>query len=489
MGRKQKSKAGGIVMGITLVVLSMVALWKNETRYNYFRSAQSTVPLESLADALPGQLFSYTGKPDAQLTLKGHYAQQFTGYLGVWAKTEIYSWTEDTDEDGHTSYRKGWHHSVESNSRNSGVKKLLANQIWLPPKYEISELTVLSKQIQFVDPANTIPVSSLTISPTGLELGLRKDEPYLYRSRSRSISRDPRIGDERVKYRGITVPVEATYFGKHNNGQGVAETKDMRTGWINKIIQDSGILHHLVAGDRTTALSSIQRHMDRLKWLIRGIGTATICGGFICFFSVFARLFFNLPILGELAEKGAILLGTAIGIPVALLTIITSYLFAHPLLLIGFMSLIVGIVYRLRKRGFSQQASLKSAVDKIYGHRLSELELKEKQFVELVHLAKSGEGLTKAETEFLWQWGKKQKWSRDQCNQLIEKATAFRDVGVDNLTTEEHLLQLIKLAMADGYVSALELRSIRHVAKQAGYDRTGIQKIIDHVRKIAKTDP
>ncbi|MDG2467866.1 MAG: TMEM43 family protein [Pirellulaceae bacterium] len=483
MSRDRKNKIGGVVFGVGLIAFSMTALWKNETRYNYYRSAKTTTPIDSIGTAAPGTLFSYTGNPDQNLTIEGDYIQQFAGYLIVWRSAEIYSWVENEDEDGNSTYSRGWHSSIDSNSRNAGIRQVLKNQTLKPSEYRIDDLSIVSKQIEFVESPIRIPLGNFSIGSKGSKMGLSKRGDFLYDSPSHV----EKIGDERVSYRGITVPSVATYFGKYDSGKGIAETKNMRTGWISRMIKDSGILHHLVAGDRAMALKSMKRHMNRLKWMIRGIGMATVCWGFASFFSVFARLFFNLPFVGHLAEKGAIVMGILLGIPVALLTIASAYLVAHPLILITFLCLVVGSIYKVRKQQIAQQLAIKSKVDREFGTTLSDLDMKEKQFIELVQIARSDSDLAISETKFLYQWGKKHKWSRGKCDELMKKATSHRSVGVENQRTEEHLLQLIKLITADGSVTAHEMHSVRYIAAKAGYDRAGIQKIIKHVQKLAAT--
>jgi hypothetical protein len=485
MSRDRKNKIGGVVFGVGLIAFSMTALWKNETRYNYYRSARTTTPIDSIGTAASGTLFSYTGNPDQNLTIEGDYIQQFVGYLIVWRSAEIYSWVENEDDDGNVTYSRGWHSSIDSNSRNAGIRQVLKNQTLKPSEYRIDDLSIVSKQIEFVESPIRIPLGNFSIGSKGSEMGLSKRGDFLYDSPSHV----EEIGDERVSYRGITVPSVATYFGKYDSGKGIAETKDMRTGWISRMIKDSGILHHLVAGDRAMALKSMKRHLNRLKWMVRGIGTAIVCCGFACFFSVFARLFFNVPFVGDLAEKGAILMGIVLGIPVALLTIASAYLIAHPLILITFLFLVVGLIYKVRNQQVAQQVVIKSKVDKQFATTLSDLEMKEKQFIELVQIARSDADLATSETKFLYQWGKKHKWCREKCDDLIAKATSHRSAGVENQTTEEHLLQLITLILADGSVTAHEMQSVRYVAAKAGYDRAGIQKIIDHVSKLSATIP
>ncbi|MCG8601229.1 MAG: phosphatase PAP2 family protein, partial [Verrucomicrobiales bacterium] len=79
--RKKKNEAGGLIIGPALVIIALVALWKNETRFDYHKAAAKTEPAFSLDAVGEGSNFSYTGGMDGSLTLPGKYIAAFTGYL------------------------------------------------------------------------------------------------------------------------------------------------------------------------------------------------------------------------------------------------------------------------------------------------------------------------------------------------------------------------------------------------------------------------
>ncbi|MCA9201484.1 MAG: hypothetical protein KDA59_00465, partial [Planctomycetales bacterium] len=56
-----------------------------------------------------------------------------------------------------------------------------------------------------------------------------------------------------------------------------------------------------------------------------------------------------------------------------------------------------------------------------------------------------------------------------------------QDVG-NETTNDQHLLNLIRLALADGNVSPYELRSIRKTARRLGYDDSKIAEMMRGVR-------
>ena len=80
------------------------------------------------------------------------------------------------------------------------------------------------------------------------------------------------LGNERLIYTGMPVPRTATYFGKYNGSSGVPHQAQVKDGWIDGLIGDTGILHHLGAGEREIALSTMNVHITRLNWIGRTAG-------------------------------------------------------------------------------------------------------------------------------------------------------------------------------------------------------------------------
>ena len=104
---------------------------------------------------------------------------------------------------------------------------------------------------------------------------------------------------------------------------------------VDSMIQNTGVLHHLVAGERDVALRTMKRHIQRLKWIIRGIGTVVVVFGFIFLFASIVRFLYAIPFLGRIAETGAFLLALAIGIPTSLSSIALGFVSGNPILLLA----------------------------------------------------------------------------------------------------------------------------------------------------------
>ena len=468
----------GILIGPAITFFALVAIWKNETRFDFYKAALKLPVAATLADAVDGEDFAFTGKMDTSLSQKGEYVESFHGYLKVWREAEIYCWDRDEDSDNHVTWKKRWMNSVQSNSRNSGVRQTYSSSQFMPQQFQVDDLKVETELIEFVDSSETISPGKLQLTPSMSSLRPEGDSFYLRKGRSDG------IGDERVTYSGIPVPSTATYFGKYSNGRAVADTSQQRTGWVNQLIMDRGILHHLVAGEREIALATMKAYIGWLKWLVRGIGTAaSVLGVYILVATVFGFLF-HVPFLGRLAQTGSFLVALVIGLPLAGLTMVTAYFFAHPLILIVILVFIVGVFWLMRGRARQSQAAIQHDLQQRYGHQVEVDELKELEFIELAQLALSDANYGTDEEKFLKQWANKHGWDDVKFESMMARArteaTAAGTVGND-----QHLMNVIRLALADGTLSAYELSAIRNTAMRVGYDGTTINELIEQVQQQA----
>lgn len=477
MEKEERSRWTGIIIGPMMAIFAVMALWKNEARFDFHKAARRTTAIQSPADANAGQLISHTGPMDQDLSIEGEYVESFTGYLMVRRHAEIYAWDKDEDSDDHVTWDMQWMSHLENNSRNQGIHQQLSSQRFLPDDYAVGALPVQSELIEFVDWEDDIPVSSLMLTHEKL----KPEQDFFYLRKGGG----DQLGDERVSYDGIPVPAIATYFGKYQSGQGVADQSHRRTGWINAAIQDSGILHYIVGGDRDEALDKMKRYIALVKWIVRGVGTAVLVMGLFIFFSTIFGFLIAIPVIGRIAEAGSFLLALAIGIPFALVAIVSSYLVAHPLLLVILVALIVAGICYLRRRGRDSQAKLKRNLDQRYGHTVGGDEMKDLEFLELAQLALHDSTITVEEDTLLRRWAHKHRWSPDKTDQMINQAKRAYDYPAAEHTTKDHLNTLITLSLADGKLTQYEVSTLRSVAKRLGYDSATISDMINRVRRSA----
>jgi len=481
MAKKEKNGLAGIIVGPLIVLAALLAIWKNETRFNYHRAAQQAAPTKDPSSLQDGQNFSYTATIDRQLELPGDYVESFTGYLVVYRTAEIYAWDRDEDDDGNVTWSRRWMTHLENNSRNSGLDQRLSGNTLLPESYELGSLVVDSRDLQFVDGTERIEVQQLVLNPTALTNQFAIQDQFFYLNKGSGRS----IGDERVSYQGIPIPEQVTFFGRHVAGRGVADDRQRRTNWISLLIQDKGILHHLVGGDRDQALGTMKAHLIRVKWMVRAAATFATVFGFIITFSFFARFLFGIPLVGRIAQWGAFALGVAIGLPVALSTILLSYIISHPLLLlamVGLLAVAVAWVIRKRSRGKQTQHAARNRLENRWGHRVDTEELKTQQFIELVLLAEADMQLDEGERKVLERWAARQGWDSDKVAQMIEVAKQRRAAAPPVTTSKDRLRTLIEMSLADGTLSPFEIRTISQAARNVGYNQRDLNRLIEQLK-------
>lgn len=478
MERESKNSWVGFFIGSILVFIALGAIWKNESRFDYHQAAKKTQAVNSPQDLLPAQRFSYTERMDPELVLPGDYVEAFTGYLMVRRSAEIYAWDKDTDSDNNVTWSRRWMSSVENNSRNQGISQQLSSRTFTADEYQLGALTIDGLRIEFVDP-------TVTIAPFGLQVthpALRVQGDYLYLLKGQA----DKIGDERIRYSGIPVPATATYFGKADSGRGVADTSQARTGMINALIQDSGVLHHIVAGDRETALATMAAHISRLKWIVRGVASLAVVIGFSMLFGSMLGFLYSIPVIGSLARSGSFLLSLVLALPLILITMLGGYLFSNPLVLVAVVVLIGGGLFALGQRKKATQRAVSQQLENQYGAKLQTLDLTELEFIGLATLAFSDGHLDPKEEQFLRRWSRKQGWNDARFTAMLAKAnqmgTSDPQSGSDS---EEQLKNLIRLALADGDLSRSELNVIQNAAKRLGFDQGRIVQLVQQVQSVS----
>lgn len=469
-----KKKGNPIIFGLVLLGASIGALWKNEHRFDYYKAARATEPVESIDDLSPGNLFSHTGKMDQDLVLNGNYVKTFQGFLEVRRWAEIYAWDRDEDDDGVTWSRE-WMSSLQNNSRNKGLTKRLESTRIRPNTYQLADLTIASREIQFVDKKQDISPSGLQLTEKGINEGLSVRSEYFYLAKGG----DDQLGDERLSYEGLPVPETATYFGKWEDGQAVAHQAEKKSGIISSIIEDKGILHHLVAGDRDKALESIKAHIARLKMIVRGVGllVATIGGGI--FFSSLTRFLIFIPVIGPLVNRISGWIGMLIGFVLGFITMALAFLSSKPIILALFiLALTVGL-YFLWKNAAQKREGVQKHLAKALGHSPSQSELEELEFIKLWQLVAEDGQITPSEQKRLNKWTKRHRWSSAKVVELTQRA------GKELATTtpRDNLESLIRFSLADGHIDRTEMKGLEHAARKVGVRGPELNSMILLIQK------
>lgn len=454
-----KKKGSPSVIYLILLGCSIGAIWKNEHRFDYYQEAKATEPAESVGDLTADHLFSYTGSMDQDVTWKGSYVQYLKGFLEVSRSAEIYAWKRTRNENG-VSWRKEWMSVLQKNSRNKDFKKLLTSFRFRPKTYQVAELKIASKQIQFVDKKEEIIPSSLQLSKKGTDEKLATRGKYFYLAKGGK----NQLGDERLSYRGLPVPETATYFGKWGDGIAVAHQAERKSDSISSIIRDIGILHHLVPGERKIALDSIKANLLHLKNIFRiaGIAVATIGGGI--FLSSLTRFLIFIPLIGPLVNRFSYWLGMLLGFLLSLITLIIAFLTSQPLILALFILALGAGLFSLWKNAKRKRAHVEMQLFKTLGHSPSQNELEELEFIKLRQLVAEDGEITASEQKMLNKWTKRHRWSSAKVVELTQQARE----ELSKTSKRENLESLIQFSLADGRIDRAEMKSLEHVARKIG---------------------
>lgn len=469
-----------ILAGPALGLVATMALWANEARFDYHRAARNARFLSDPADAngVEGEPIGFSGAMDTELEVPGEYLASFHGYLRVYRSAEIYCWDRDEDDDSVT-WTLRWMSSVEGNSRNSGVKQTLRSDDFTPEEFRVGDNVIGASSIQFCDSSTPIPIGSIPLGERGRELGLESDGTRLNLYKHQP----SRLGDERVSYSGIPVPSLATYFGQLDRGRGSAHIAVSRTGWIHGLIHDTGILHHIVAGDRDTALTTMKSHLARTTWIVRIAGTVGMVFAFILFFSGAFSILLHIPLIGRIAEWGLFLASVILGVGFSLVVMVTSYVVHHPLAMVVLAAIVAGLVYWFRRRRDASGERIRTSLATEFGHTPTRRELVEREFLALLRLARLDEQVDSPETKVLHDWARKRGINGEEIERLQELADAETESGIA-IGSEQELRLLVQMALADDAVSPTEMKLLRQAARHAGCNDKKLHELIRRVRRM-----
>lgn len=459
---ERKKKGSPLITGIMGLILlggSIGAIWKNEHRFDYYQAAKATEPAEAVGDLTADRLFSHTGSMDQDLTMRGNYVQSFRGFLEVSRSAQIYAWDRDEDEDG-VYWSKEWMSSLENNSRNRDFKKLLTSANIRPKTYQVAELKIATKQIQFVDKKYQIHPRSLELSKKGTDEKLTTRGDYFYLAKGGG----NQLGDERLAYRGLPVPKTATYFGKWGEGIAVAHQAEKKSGLISGMIRDRGILHHLVAGERETALDSLKAHLARLKNIVRIAGIAGATFGSGIFFFNLTRVLIFIPMIGPFVNRLSGWLGMLLGFLLGLITLVIAFLTSQPLILALFILVLGAGLFSLWKNAKRKRAHVQTQIFKSLGHFPSQNKLGELEFIKLWQLVAEDGEITESEQKRLNKWTKRHRWSSAKVVELTQQARE----ELSKTSKREKLESLIQFSLADGRIDRAEMKSLEHAAGKIG---------------------
>lgn len=115
------------------------------------------------------------------------------------------------------------------------------------------------------------------------------------------------------------------------------------------------------------------------------------------------------------------------------------------------------------------------------GHPLSERELAERQLVGMARVAMADQKMDEKEAKFLRKWASQRGLSEDDVGRLL--ASAEQETAEAVLGGEQNLGMLIQLALADGDVSAYELKKLFQAGRQLGHSPKEVRLMVVEASK------
>ncbi len=368
------------------------------------------------------------------------------------------------------------------------MSQTLRSEVLKPGNYHLGSFEISPAELRFADDKVKLPTSALRLSDRGKELGLRGSNDFFYLKQNAGGS--DQVGDERLQYRAIPASETATYFGSVRSGVGQAKVFERKSGMVSKLIKDEGILHHLVSGDRETALAILKGHIQQLRWIVRIAGTVVSMIGVSIALGSLMHLFMGIPILGRVVRGGVLLGSVLIGGSLSLATIALGWFAHHPLFALFVVGgLIAAGVWLSRRQKVSsanagrmiQRLETRSAVSGSESGPVSPARA-EHVFQHLVQIALVDGKLDKTENAFLADWARARSIHDDRIVTLFDEAKRGKDSELTE-STREDLFYLISLSLADGHLFPKELQRIQRLSRDLGVNDQELETIIANIRQ------
>lgn len=470
-------------MGSVLVGGALLCLWANEGRFDYHAAAAKARVIGSPGQAMESHAIAYTRSLEP-VSFAGDYVTQFEDFLTVHRIAEIYCWKKKRRE----RWEKEWSRSLNRNHRNDGLSQTLSSRQLKAKAYHLGDLEISPRKLHFADDERTLSPSSLPLSEQGQAAGLKIANQYFYLRKHPGA--EDQLGDERMKYVAVPAAKSATYFGSIRDQVGTAKVFEEKSGIVSVIIKDDGILHHLVNGNRDAALATLKGHIQRLRWMVRGIGSLVSMTGVAVILSPLIHLFMGVPVLGRLVRGGVKLISILVGGFLAIVTMGASWLAHHPVIAMLVILVLSGAGFWLsilRKRSTNNASKVMERLETTSfsaSDDSTEKNIKrpEHVFQHLVKIAVADGNFDQTENTFLANWARERKIPDERIEALFNEAKGDHELHPMDATRED-LYYLISLSLADGHLSAKELQRIQRFARDLKIDDDELESLIAVVRR------
>lgn len=473
--------------GIALVFLCIAILFVNEVRFDAAAAAARTTPVGSAA-ALEqidvGDNFSISGRVDPGMQLSGKYTRAFGGFLAVKREAEIYAWDRRRRSGGKSSWRLKWMAEVEDNSRNRelGLVPTYTSALLLPENLRVAGVRVDTRELQFVDSFDPVPPGSLPLRKSRLQqTGI--DRQFVYKRRNSGAAGGFQPGDERLSWSALRMPAgPVSYFGRYSGHGGEADDSQRNDSELDQLILNHGLLHHVILGDRPAALESLQAYQDRLKKIMRILGTLGLVLGL--YYAAGSLMYFliGIPVIGMFFQASAMVFAAVVGLPLAGVVILSGMVVANLWLVLGAVAVGAGLLW-IRRRNAGRSREVRRELKGQFREELVNYSMAEIEFMEMARLAASDGAVAAEERKLLFAMGERQGWSLDDCSKLLDAAQSRRAVEAAPGSSSTQLHNLVRLALADGTISGEEMKLIQAAASRCGVEGAELRRLIVDVRR------
>lgn len=358
----------GAVFGLVLVIVAIVALFWNEGRsvatYKSLKEGLSIVVSTNPAQidpALEGKLVHIESDvvpsadvmdPDTGITA--------TGVIGLARNVEMYQWVETKSsttekklgggEETVTtySYAQEWSSSAQDSSAFKDPAGHENPNFWLPSTEtlvdtaKLGAFTVAGSQIASVGTREALPITDESAASASASLGYpgegRAVMQALYFGAD---EKAPQIGDTKISFQTITLP-EVSIVGMQHDDR-----------LMDYTTQNGYDLFLLAAGREpySKMFADSQANNAILTWIIRAAGIFGLFVGFALIFKIFSVVGDVIPFVGSLIAFGTGLIAFILALAVGVTVIAIGWFVVRPLLSIGLLVGVAGIVWAYTKYG------------------------------------------------------------------------------------------------------------------------------------------
>lgn len=358
----------GAVVGLILVIVAIVALFWNEGRsVATYKSLKEGLSIVVTADAtkidptLEGKLIHIESEvvPAADV-VDPETGITATGVIGLARNVEMYQWVETKSsttekklgggEETVTtySYAKEWSSTAQDSSAFKEPAGHENPNFWLPSnetlvdKAQLGAFSVAGSQIASVGTREALPINDETAAAASATLGYpgegRAVMQALYFGAD---DKAPQIGDTKISFEKIVLPEVSIVAMQHGDSL------------MDYTTQNGYDLFLLAAGREpySKMFADSQANNVILTWIIRVAGIFGLFVGFALIFKIFSVIGDVIPFVGSLIAFGTGLISFVLALSLGVTVIAIGWFAVRPLLSIGLLVVVAGIVWAYTKYG------------------------------------------------------------------------------------------------------------------------------------------